>query len=415
MPKMIKTKIANRRNKFILLKADELGKYKTVQSFDTKLEAINFRKELVDDAHKALRSIANITVVDAYAKYTEYKYSLYDKYNQLSESQANTYKRYFNKWINNYFPKDILLRKLLSKDLRNFFLKVREHGCTFKSAVPLVYSFKGMFEWCVDQDLVSENDFNFKFFEVRKYPELIPTDGSDKAKKTVMINRFEVNKLLKSIKPEDINDYDQVVKYVCINFFVYTGARPAEVRAIEWNTVNLDYKRIKIEQQIDEHQNIKKKLKAAGSERILFIPTRLLKILERWKQYQSDRIANPRFVFEHPYNRMPITDKELRNYIYRHYAKIGLAIIEDRGNHIKIISCKFKREPFKTFRHYASTALLDAQAANPQLSDNFIKTQIGHRDIRTTRMIYGDHNDLDYQSNKDQEIDKALDNALKLN
>ena len=45
MPKMIKTKIANRRNKFILLKADELGKYKTVQSFDTKLEAINFRKE----------------------------------------------------------------------------------------------------------------------------------------------------------------------------------------------------------------------------------------------------------------------------------------------------------------------------------------------------------------------------------
>jgi len=30
-------------------------------------------------------------------------------------------------------------------------------------------------------------------------------------------------------------------------------------------------------------------------------------------------------------------------------------------------------------------------------------------------MIYGDHNDLDYQSNKDQEIDKALDNALKLN
>jgi len=30
-------------------------------------------------------------------------------------------------------------------------------------------------------------------------------------------------------------------------------------------------------------------------------------------------------------------------------------------------------------------------------------------------MIYGDHNDLDYQSGKDQEYINALDNALKLN
>ena len=49
------------------------------------------------------------------------------------------------------------------------------------------------------------------------------------------------------------------------------------------------------------------------------------------------------------------------------------------------------------------------------LSDNFIKTQIGHRDIKTTRMIYGDHNDLDYQSDKDVDYIESLDNALKLN
>ena len=108
-------------------------------------------------------------------------------------------------------------------------------------------------------------------------------------------------------------------------------------------------------------------------------------------------------------------DKQLRNFIYRAYAKIGLAIIEDNANHVKVISCKFKGEPFKTFRHFASTALLDAQAANPMLSDNFIKTQVGHKDIKTTRMIYGDHNDLDHQSNRDEAYIESLDNALKLN
>ena len=111
---------------------------------------------------------------------------------------------------------------------------------------------------------------------------------------------------------------------------------------------------------------------------------------------------------------MPVTDKQLRNFIYRSYAKIGLAIIEDDGSHVKVRSCKFKGEPFKTFRHFASTALLDAQVANPMLSDNFIKTQVGHKDIKTTRMIYGDHNDLDYQSNRDEAYIESLDNALEL-
>ena len=135
----------------------------------------------------------------------------------------------------------------------------------------------------------------------------------------------------------------------------------------------------------------------------------------RWKDYQADRVPNAKFVLQNVLTALPITDKQLRNFLYRAYAKIGLAILKDNGLHVKVLSCKFKGEPFKTFRHFAATALLDAQAGNPLLSDNFIKTQIGHRDIKTTRMIYGDHNDLDSQSSKDGEIINSLDNALKLN
>ena len=412
MPKMIKTKIIKKKTKFVLQKADDLGKYKVIASFKTLADAQVFRAELIENTEKAITKVSKLTVVEAYQKYAEYKFELWNRYDKLSEHQAKIYSRHFKNWINLYFPKDLILRELRSKNLVKFFQRMRENGSSFKNASVVIYSFKGMFEWCVDQDLVQEEDYNIKFFEVRKYPELIPNDGSDKQKKTVMINRYEVNRLLEAIKPTNPNDYDQVINYVAINIFIYTGARPAEVRAIEWSCVNLDTNRIQIKQQMRD-QSLKFKLKAEGSERFIYVPSKLKKILARWKEYQSEKLPNSRFLLQNPYvTGLPITDKQIRNFLYRAYAKIGLAILEDNGNHIKVISCKFKGEPFKTFRHFVSTAVLDAQAANPQLSDNFIKSQIGHRDIKTTRMIYGDHNDLDYQSNKDNLYIQGLDNAL---
>lgn len=412
MVKMIKTKLLNRNNNYVVQKADEFGKYKQVASFDNKLDAQVFRKKLIENAAKAIASVNNITVIEAYEKYADFKFELWNTYDQLSEHQGKIYLRHFER-VKQNFPKDKILRDLVSKDLVKFFKKLTENGITFKTACLICYSFKGMVEWCVDENYIKEEDYNIRFFEVSKYPELKPKDGSDKTKKTVMINRYEVNRLREAIKPTDRLDYNQVVNFVAVSIFIYTGARPAEVRAIEWSGVNTDTNRIHIRQQMDE-QKVKSKLKAKGSERILFLPTRLRKILERWKAYQAERVPNPRFVLQNTLTGLPVTDKQLRNFIYRAYAKIGLAIIEDDGSHVKVISCKFKGEPFKTFRHFASTALLDAQAANPALNDNFIKNQLGHRDIKTTRMIYGDHNDLDYQSNKDIAYIESLDNALEL-
>ena len=67
---------------------------------------------------------------------------------------------------------------------------------------------------------------------------------------------------------------------------------------------------------------------------------------------------------------------------------------------------------FKTFRHFASTALLDNQAVTPVLSDNVIRTQVGHQDIKTTRTIYAKHSGLHSSTPRDQEIIEALDKAL---
>ena len=76
----------------------------------------------------------------------------------------------------------------------------------------------------------------------------------------------------------------------------------------------------------------------------------------------------------------PITDKSIK-FLISKLEIIGVA------EH-------FKGSPFKSFRHTVSTAVVNQQTASPVLNDNVIKNQIGHRDIRTTRQIYGDHNDL---------------------
>nr|BAR33746.1 Integrase (XerC) [uncultured Mediterranean phage uvMED] len=411
---MIKTKIVPRGNKWVVQVADELNKYKQAGSFNTELEARNFKQELIDNKDKAVKSQNKITVVEAYKQYAIYKWELYNTYDQMSENQSKLYKRNFENWVDPYFPKNIQLRKLSNEDLKKFFMLVRLNGATHKTAAALIYSFKGMVKWCVMKDIILFADYNIEHFEIGKYPELKPKDNSDKAKKTVMINRYEVNQLSKAITPTDPNNYEQVINYVGINIFMYTGARPGEVRGIEWCNVNLKTSKIYISQQMQQ-QTLVHKVKAIGSERIIHMPSKLQKILARWKDYQSERVPNAKFVLQNVLTALPITDKQLRNFLYRGYEKIGLASLRDNGNHVKVLSCKFKGEPFKTFRHFAATALLDAQAGNPLLTDNFIKTQIGHRDIKTTRMIYGDHNDLDSQSNIDNQITNSLDKGLKLN
>ena len=77
--KMIKTKITKRGGYFVVQLMDEQGKYKQVAKYEDVLDAKVFRKELVKEKEDTLRSVAAITVADAYKKFAEYKYELFAK------------------------------------------------------------------------------------------------------------------------------------------------------------------------------------------------------------------------------------------------------------------------------------------------------------------------------------------------
>ena len=90
--KMIKTKITKRGGYFVVQLMDDQGKYKQVAKYEDELDAKVFRKELVKEKEDTLRSVAAITVADAYKKYAEYKYGLYAK-EAIGKSQKEFYNR----------------------------------------------------------------------------------------------------------------------------------------------------------------------------------------------------------------------------------------------------------------------------------------------------------------------------------
>ena len=104
------------------------------------------------------------------------------------------------------------------------------------------------------------------------------------------------------------------------------------------------------------------------------------------------------------------------------YAGIGLAEIKiipcankDSKSYIKVKWCKFKGAITKTLRHFGSTVVYNEQAVNPQIfNDNFIKGYIRHKDIKTTKLIYGYHDNLDETNTFGEKQRVGLDKAFRI-
>ena len=85
---MIKTKVTKRNNYYVVQLADNLGKYKQVAKFDNELDANVYRKQLTENQTKALKDQATISVREAWKKYSNYKWELYNTHDKLSQHQG---------------------------------------------------------------------------------------------------------------------------------------------------------------------------------------------------------------------------------------------------------------------------------------------------------------------------------------
>ena len=425
---MVYTKILNKNSKWNLLVKDAYGKYKVVYYNKLKSKVISKREELRSNSIKAQAALDMRTVVEVYEEYSNQR--MEDALNTksaLKVSSVNRFPRWFKRWIRPHFenkmvfPSSILIRQLNIDIAKTWFKEIRKSGCSIKVAFDVANSLTTVLKYAVEKQYI-DHVGSLSEWKPKKDKALLPIDSSEyKKTKTVMINRQEVARLLTLLTPTNNEDIKSISKYVIVSCLVFLGVRMSELIAFKWKFVNLETGTWDITHTVVEGLYAKS-VKADGSERSNVLPTELWTLLKAWKIVHNKHFGkNVEWIFpSFGYYNVPVTEKVVRDWLVLAYQDLGLAKVEirksssgDNKAYLKVLWSKFKGSPSKTFRHFASTALLNHQQADPiVLNDNFIKGYIGHLDIKTTKTIYGDHNDLDNTSEQFDKQRSAVDNAI---
>jgi integrase len=305
-----------------------------------------------------------------------------------------------------------------------WFKEIRKAGCSFKVGCDVARSLTTCLKYAVKKQYI-EYVGALAEWSPKEDKALLPKERAEYTpNKTPMINRQEVSRLLDHLTPRNNEDIKSIQKYVCISTLAFLGLRMSELIALKWSSVNLDTGRWEVTHTIVSG-HYARSVKADGSERNNLLPNELWKMLKAWKIVHNKFFGKKcEWLFpSFGYHDVAITEKVVRDWLLLAYADLGLAEVEirksksgDNKAYLKIKSCKFKGGPSKTFRHFASTALMNQQKADPViLNDNFIKDYIGHTNIKMTRH-YADHNNLDEETVGHLDKERAaIDNALRIN
>ena len=427
---MAYTKIAYKNKHYVLLVRDANGKYKQV--FKNKLKSLVNKKrvEIQSDSIDAQAAIHKKTFVQVYEEFANQRMADAENPNSaLKVTSVNCYPRWFNKWIRpvfenkTLFPSSILVGDLSVDHATTWFKAIRDQGCTFKVACDVAQSLTTCLKFAVRKQYIKYVGALGEW-SPKTDKALLPKDRSEYIPtKTVMINRQEVARLLNHLVPSNSDDIKAIQKYVCVSTLAFLGLRMSELIGLRWSSIDLEAGRWEVTHTIVNGQ-FDKSVKADASERNNLLPNYLWKVLKAWKVVHNKHFGkNVDWIFpSFSYYNVAMTEKAVRDWLHLAYQDLGLAKVEVRRSksadaklYLKVVWCKFKGGPSKTFRHFASTALMNYQKADPiTLNDNFIKGFIGHKNLKMTRH-YADHNNLDEETlGHDDQARSAIDKAIQI-
>jgi len=426
---MAYTKIIWRNNKYVLqVKETKDSKYKQIFASVKKKDCELHRAKVQSKSINVKAELAKRTFVDTYKEFYEYKLDLAsNKYTKLRLSSVRCYKTYYEKWFLPYFNNHVLLTEITpAKHARPFFLKLRDLGVSWVEARRVIASILTCLKYAAEQQYIEEKEvYPFSLWSPKKDPATMSANPEEmEFRKTPMISLGEVQRLVNYLHPKE-DDIKNWQRFSVVMMFAFAGMRMSEVRGLKWDCLNLENKQIKIRRTVVGNGGSQDQVKAIGSKRDIIIHPALLYVLTKWKKllYKYYGEQRPTFVFPSLRNtgsNIPICDRTITDWVKLAFADIGIAKVKvhpqkgrpDKKAFVELLECRYKKVITKTFRHFYSTALLNAQAKNPdQLTNNFIKRQVGHQDDETTRLIYGDHDNFDVNIDKQQ---KAIEQAIPI-
>lgn len=403
---------------------DEAGKYKIVFKSESKTLANKKRAEIQAQSIDVKALTLKMTFCDLYKEFAEAKIeeashgSLGAKYHSVK-----SYMCHWNKWINPYFNKDILLNEINIAHVEVFFKRIYDAGATWITANNVVKTFQTALKYAKKKQYISQIG-PLEDFKAREMTTLKAKDpGEMEYKKTPMITLREAKLLLKFLYPK-VNSVIAWRNFTIASVFVFCGLRMSELRALRWHNIDLNIGKLSVKETIVGSITGKGKTKAAI--RTFTIHPLLKETFKIWRKAHYGQFKqSTSYLFPSLGNYVeipvPVCERTIRDMLNISFANLGLAKVKLVGEKnrsgkrlIKVEWSKFGNNPSRTFRHFSSTSLCDAQAGNPVLTDNFIKNYQGHENIELTKGLYGNHLNRDDSPERLEQEVKALGNAIPI-
>ena len=409
--------IRHRGNKFVVVKIVD-GKQEQVADFPNKTLAKDYVKKRRIAEH--LKKVVD-QEYDFKSKFEEFaKIKLEggsDDNTCLTKSGGSRYLSHYNNYIYPHFPNckvHEVTSEHLQKFVDNFLGKPgKTDPSKYKTACRILDNIKRFLKWCV----VKNYHNNFQSAMLYKIPtEQVPSDLSlAKPKKATVITPAEAKRLLAFVWEH--RDQNTNTAYACIIFHVlfYFGFRRSELLGLRKTDINLNNNYFNVQGMFDVEDNIyRNKTKNEGSKRkVYFDPTGDAKKKIAWMLDWSNRtFPGSDYLVAATRGKSPLSAFMYRKIIYTTYEALGFAKVAWSSDSFRVVECKFKGCISKTFRHLKATQLIQAKNIL-QLSENYIKSVMGHDLYTTTSQIYGDHDILD---NKEHlETARKIEHHRKIN
>jgi len=426
---MAYTKILKRNGKYVLqVKQYKDGLYKQIFASEKKLEVNRKRAEIQAESVDVKAAVEKRTFVDTYEEFYKYKISIAEKsYTAIRLYSVRCYRQWFNKWIKPLFDERILLSEVTAgKHAKEFFLKLRAAGASWKTANYIVRSFLTCLKFAVNNQYITKYDGAFHTWKASQDAETAdPNPAAMRTKQTKMISLQQCQKLFQYLIPkgEDIRDWQ---KFTVVSTLMFAGVRLSELRGLKWDAINFTTGEIKIFRTVVGNGQALEQVKKGGSLRDIIIHPVLREILTRYKTLLNRYFENNKQPYVFPSLRntgshTPLSDRTITDWLKLTYANLGFAKVkvhyskDGRKAFVQLLECDFDHSITRTFRHFYCTAIKNSQKKYPDiLTDNFSKSQSGHRDYKLFAELYGDHNNFDGSDRMKSLQRTAIKNAIPI-
>ena len=344
-----------------------------------------------------------IKFIDAFKKFADEKLNEHQSNKGIRVASSKRYGITFRLRISKYLKgpnridkdfmdEEVLLSEFGNKHMKSFLMKASDDGVPYASLINTVKDIK-YFLREANADGLNPN-MSMTTFKADKFGYIKPKDHELMYGKDVTILDDEkIFEILTSLRADFGKSVDATNTFAIFCLLFLFGLRAAELSGLK--KANVDFKQMKLHVKgvwITAEGGWLNQTKNRGSRRSIDIEQNgaAYKFLTQWLDYLEVNHKYSIWLLPGIKGDGPLGYKYINANVWKTYAKHGLGDITVRKDgHVKIHSSPLKGSPTKMFRHRKASQLIAAMNKYGVLTQNQVKTIVGHTQFKTTSEIYG--------------------------